>query len=190
LLVALSDFANDVNNTKTDFTTALAGAFGADPANITLVYYAAGPGENLQRQQRRLMQTTTQSMSTPTTTVESKIRVFASTPRATAAEVTTRLLLSVPGINITGLQTTPIVIPGVPGIPIDTPEPATTNATDSSIIIYAVGGGVAFILFVLFLVVVCGCGCSRDDQSKENKHNQYHHNRHYQPIYRNGGYRL
>jgi len=177
LAVVLSDFANNVNNVRTDFTASLAGAFGADPANITLVYYAAGSLDIVPGQQRRLLQSTT-----PATIVESKIRVFASTPRATAAEVTTRLLSSVPGIRINGLQTAPIVVPLVPGIIVIPPEPVTASTGDSDIIMYVAGGVGGLIIIAVCFLIVLRCGHSDDRGSEQDNRNEYSQNRNYRSV--------
>ena len=180
LAVALSDFANNLNNIQTDFTTSLAAAFGADPANITLVYYSADSASSSQTQLRRLLQNTgqaSQSTSTLATIVDSKIQVFASTPRVTATEVTTRLLLAVPGIKIKELQTTPkAIIPGAPATPVSVPVilPPTIGATDSNFIPIAVGaGGAALLLFIICLVVLLRRGYQPDYESGRQFNNSH-----------------
>jgi len=180
LAVALSDFANNLNNIQTEFTTSLATAFGADPANITLVYYSADSASSLQTQLRRLLQNTSQASqptSTPATIVDSKIQVFASTPRVAATEVTARLLLAVPGIKIKELQTTPkVIIPGAPATPVPLPVilPVATGATDSNFIQIAVGaGGAALLLFIICLVVLLRSGHQPNHESGRQFNNLY-----------------
>jgi len=151
LAVELNDFANDVGQVQTNFTQALATAFNADPMNITLVYYESVATNPLQ-QQRRLLQSTT----TPATTVESKIKVFASETHVLAADVSARLLKLVPGITIRDLQTgSSIVTAPVTAPPATTPPPVTDTIADNNFQLYAIiGGGSAAVLLLVIGAVI------------------------------------
>jgi len=144
LPVVLSDFGNDVDNVRTKFTVAIASAFGVEPTNITLVYYAAQDMRNTLRQSRRLLQNRASS-----TIVETRIKVFQSKPRPPATQVTASLTLSLPNVLILELQISAIQVTPVPEIQV-TPVPAID--TPSKIIWYVLGAGAIF-LFILFLCI-------------------------------------
>jgi len=139
LPVDLNDFDNDVDNVRTNFTVAIASAFGVEPTNITLTYYAAEGTRNTLRQSRRLLQNTA-----PATIVETRITVFQSKSRPTATQVTAILTLSLPNVLILELQMSTIQVTPVP-----------TADTPFNSIWYIVGAGA----FTLFMFIVCMAVC-------------------------------
>ena len=154
LAVALSDFANDVGKVQTNFTNALGTVFGADPADVTLVYYethAAGSALG----QRRLLQ---QQSPTPATTVEATVRVFASIYRGPASAVSAHLLALVPGIKILQMRTVPEnYAPTAPTAPPgSSPVVMAKNdtAAGTDFVLYAAGGGAALLLILICVVVL------------------------------------
>jgi len=159
LAVGLNNFANDVDQVQTNFIKALATAFNADPVNITLVYYETVATRLLQ-QQRRLLQSTT----APATTVESKIKVFAAAPRASAVDVSTRLLQLVPGITILDLNTGPAFVTAPVSAPPATSPPTVSNeSVETSFQLYAIAGGSGAFLILICAAILCKQQCSRND---------------------------
>jgi len=136
--VALSDFANDVEQVQTRFTNALALAYDVDPANVTLVYY-----ETHSLGLRRLLQQT----PPPSTTVEATVKVLASIPRISAAVLSARLSASVPGIKIHQLR-------AVPENATPARDPTAKNDTGIAVELYAAGGGGALLILIGAVVLV------------------------------------
>jgi len=136
LPVVMSDFVNDVDNVTTKFTVAIASAFGVEPMNITLIYYAAEGMRNTLRQSRRLLQNRASA-----TIVETRIKVFQSKRRPSATQVTASLTLSLPNVLILELPISAIQV---------TPVPA--KDTLSKFFWYVLGAGAIF-LFMLFLCI-------------------------------------
>jgi len=150
LAVALIDFTNDVGKVQTNFTNALAMVFGADPADVTLVYYethatGSSPG------QRRLLQ---QQILTPATTVEVTVKVFASIYSGSASAVSGHLRALVPGIKIQQLRTVPenITLTAPTAPPGTSPVVMAKNDTvaGTNFGLYAAGGGAEWML-ILFV---------------------------------------
>jgi len=161
LAVALNDFANDVGQVQTNFTHALAVAFDADPANVTLVYYDTHAADSPPRQRRLLLQTSAEAAPAlpPATTVESKVNVFASIPRISTAVSLARLKASVPGIKIQLLRTVPVITTQAPtttALPGTSPVMTAKDdtATDTKFELYAAGAGGALLLILVGAVVL------------------------------------
>ena len=149
LAVALSDFANNVGQVQTNFTNALAMAFDANPANVTLVYYETYAADTSLGLRRLLQQNPT------STTVQAKVRVFASVPRVSTAEFSARLRTSVPGIKIQQLRmgseiNTP-ALPRTPSIPALPPKNTTTG---TNLALYGVIACAALLLILICAVVL------------------------------------
>jgi len=166
LAVALSDFANDVGKVQTNFTNALGTVFGADPADVTLVYYethAAGSALG----QRRLLQ---QQSPTPATTVEATVRVFASIYRGPASAVSAHLLALVPGIKILQMRTVPEnYAPTAPTAPPgSSPVVMAKNdtAAGTNFGLYGAGGGAA-----LLLIIICAVDPALVVHPRHRRHN-------------------
>jgi len=160
LAVALSDFANDVEQVQTKFTNALALAYGVDAVNVTLVYYETHATGSPSPGLRRLLQ----QAPPPTTTVEAKVKVFVSIPRISTDELSAHLRASVPGIKIHELH-------AVSGNDTPAQVPTAKNDTGTDFGLYAAGGGGGLLLLLfgaVVLTVVLRQRCSSTQTTQTN----------------------
>jgi len=161
LAVALSDFANDVEQVQTKITNALALAYDVDRANVTLVYYETPAAASSTPGLRRLLQQT----PGPVTTVEAKVNVFASIPRISTAVLSARLRESVPGIDIYQLRAVPGKATPALTLPGTSPVMTAKNDTGIDFELYAAGAGGVLLLIFIGAVVLAVVVRQRSTQS-------------------------